>query len=42
MGMITLRAREGSDGIRALRAALKILRRLGLRAISIEQTTDTD
>jgi hypothetical protein len=40
---ITLRTREGGDGIRALRQALKVLwRRFGLRAISIEQTTDND
>jgi len=31
------------DGIRTLRAALKILlRRFGLRAIKVEQTTDND
>ena len=40
---ITLRIRDGGDGIRALRAALKLLlRRFGLRAIRVEQTTDTD
>jgi hypothetical protein len=40
---ITLRTRDGGDGIRTLRAALKmLLRRFGLRAISIEQTPDTD
>ena len=40
---ITLRTREGGGGIRTLRFALKLLlRRFGLRAISIEQTADTD
>jgi hypothetical protein len=42
---ITLRTREndGSGGIRTLRQALKILwRRFGLRAVSIEQTSDPD
>jgi hypothetical protein len=37
--VITLRAK--GDSIRTLRAALKLLlRRFGLRAISIEQTSD--
>jgi hypothetical protein len=41
---VTLRTgADGGDGIRTLRAALKLLlRRFGLRAISIEQTADTD
>ena len=39
---ITLCAKGGGEGIRALRAALKLLlRRFGLRAISVEQTSDT-
>ena len=38
---IVLRTRDGGASIHALRAALKLLlRRLGLRAISIEQTAD--
>ena len=39
---ITLRTKvKDGDGIRALRAALKLLlRRFGLRAIRVEQTTD--
>jgi hypothetical protein len=41
--VIILRTREGGDGIRALRQALKVLwRRFGLRALKVEQTTDTD
>jgi hypothetical protein len=36
---ITLRTRDGGDGIRTLRAALKLLLRR-LRALKIEQTTD--
>jgi hypothetical protein len=40
---ITLRSREGDDGIRALRAALKVfLRRFGLRAIKIEEISAAD
>jgi hypothetical protein len=40
---IVLRTRDGGDGIRALRAVLKLLlRRFGLRAIKIERTTDDD
>jgi hypothetical protein len=40
---ITLRTRAGDGGIRALRAALKLLlRRFGLRAIAVEQTTDNN
>ena len=40
---ITRRTRDGGDGIRTLRAALKLLlRRFGLRAISIEQTSNND
>jgi hypothetical protein len=41
---ITLRTLAGGgDGIRALRAALKLLlRKFGLRAIRVEQTTDND
>ena len=40
---IVLRTRDGGDGIRALRAALKLLlHRFGLRAISIEQIADFD
>jgi hypothetical protein len=39
---IVLRTRDGG-GIRTLRVALKVLLRcFGLRAISVEQTTDTD
>lgn len=35
---ITLRTRDGEDGIKTLRAALKILwRRFGLKAIGIEE-----
>jgi hypothetical protein len=35
---ITVRTKEGDDDIRTLRAALKVLlRRFGLRAISIEE-----
>jgi hypothetical protein len=38
--VITLHTREG-DGVRTLRAALKVLlRRFGLRAIKVEQATD--
>jgi len=38
---ITLRTREDGDGVRILRAALKILlRRFDLRAIKIERATD--
>ena len=40
---ITLRTRDGGDGIRTLRFALKLLlRRFGLRALKVEQATDTD
>jgi hypothetical protein len=40
---IVLRTREDGGGIRALRRALKVLwRRFGLRAIKVEQTSDTD
>jgi hypothetical protein len=38
---IVLRTRDGGDGIRALRAALKLLlRRFGLRVLKVEQTSD--
>jgi hypothetical protein len=41
--MITLHTRDGGDGIRTLRAALKLLlRRFGLRAVKVEQTSDKD
>ena len=40
---VVLRTRDSGDGIRALRAALKLLlRRFGLRALKVEQTTDTN
>jgi hypothetical protein len=35
---ITLRTKEGDEGVRTLRAALKVLlRRFGLRAIRVEE-----
>jgi len=40
---IQLQARAGDDGIRSLRAALKVLlRRFGLRVIKIEQISGAD
>jgi hypothetical protein len=40
---ITLRSREGDDGIRILRAALKLLlRRFGLQAVSVEEMSGAD
>jgi hypothetical protein len=41
--LIRLKAKPGTDGIKALRAALKILgRRFGLRAVKIEETSAAD
>ncbi len=38
---ITLQTKEGDDAIHVLRAALKVLlRRFGLRAISVEETKE--
>jgi hypothetical protein len=35
---VTLRTKEGDDGVRTLRAALKVLgRRFGLRAVRVEE-----
>jgi hypothetical protein len=39
--IVRLRAKPGTDGIKALRAALKLLgRRYGLRAVKIETEED--